>query len=423
MKPRAVLRNILEVFSTEKVLYAVLRNDEFVVDTAVPIESLDMVIAQEDIARASFIFEEYGFQRRKPQFSLKHLSYFKLVGTQLVSFDIQRGGVYWNDMCYLGEDILTRRVKKDFYYVLSAEDYYVMLVAHSILGKRYFKPKYQQILASLKVDTAEVEGELGKIFTPYKAKQILNLIQEKRFTVIPIYCLVLWFLFKKNHLFTFLALSWRWMKWKKPLQPWPLISVLGPDGAGKSTLVRNLDLYLQARGRKTAIIYTGRGRGHFLPIGFVGRTYKVREKRKDAVQKVISWRRKAWYTLSFFVFSLDLWLRTWTSIFPQRMRRRIVITDRYCSDIILMKYVPLWLKKSMLYFFPLPTLSFYLHNTPEVLHQRREEESVEELRRQLVIFPLLEKRFKPIHIITEDEQHDAERAIVTVMNYLCREWY
>ena len=61
-------------------------------------------------------------------------------------FDIQVGGIHWNDMPYLGEEVLNNRVKKSYFYVPSDNDTFVMLLTHSILGKRYFKPKYKKIL-------------------------------------------------------------------------------------------------------------------------------------------------------------------------------------------------------------------------------------------------------------------------------------
>ena len=68
------------------------------------------------------------------------------------------------------------------------------------------------------------------------------------------------------------------------------------------------------------------------------------------------------------------------------MAKKVVITDRYCSDILLMKNVPLGLKRSLLKLFPKPTITFYLYNSPRILHQRRPQESVEELSRQLKLF-------------------------------------
>jgi thymidylate kinase len=129
------------------------------------------------------------------------------------------------------------------------------------------------------------------------------------------------------------------------------------------------------------------------------------------------------YTCAAPVFALDLWMRYWFQVFPARVKGKIVITDRYCTDLMLMQYVPVWFKKIMIFFFPRPTLTFYLYNTPEVLYARREEESVEELERQLGLFLVLEHMIKPIKIKTTDQKKNQEEVFALVMSFIYKEWY
>lgn len=437
------LKQVLEKFNREQVQYCVLRNYEFLLGAGSPndIESLDTVIAKKDLAKVDQILTQFGFQKRKPQFSLQHKAYFKLIhlqnnlppnlqnNLQKVSFDLQIGGVHWNDLSYLGEEILQNRTKTDFFYVPSDKDTFVMLLTHSVLGKRFFKPKYQRILLSLypQINQQYVYEKLSKIFNPKIAQQLLLSVKSNHFNQIKNYPLAAYFIFKKpRNYFPFVALSWRWFwQYQNPFRLASLISVVGPDGSGKSTLVQRINEFLQSTGRKTALIYTGRGRDHFLPITFLGRRYKHSEKKKDikkgdlTLTKTSNWKRKLVYTCAAPIFTLDLLLRYYFRILPRRFRGEIVITDRYCSDIILIKHVPFWFKRTLLSLFPRPTISIYLYNEPEVLNQRRPEESIPELKRQMEIF----EKFKySLKLKTEEKDITQSRSSEFILSHLLKNW-
>ena len=419
-----ILKNIFEEFNKNQIKYCVLRNYEFLLNSKLPIESLDTVIAKEDIKKAETIFRNNGFLRRKQQFSLAHRAYFKL-GDKLerVSFDVQIGGVHWNDLRYIDESILKNRIKKDYFYVPSDNDYFVMLLVHSILGKRRFKPKYQKILMYLNIDKEYVLGNLSKIFNKRIAFSLLNLVKNNKFEKIKIKHLLFYFIIKKPvHILKLLFLFFRWLKWKRLFKPAPLISILGPDGSGKSSLTAKLNSFLQESGRKCAVIYTGRGRGHLLPISKIGMKYKRIEKSNASKNKEINnkLKKRIIYTLASPVFSLDLWLRYWFKIYPQRLNKKIVITDRYCSDIILMKNVNFKFKRLLLKLFPKPTLSILLYNDSKILHKRRPEESVKELERQMHIFDQMNYSLK---IKTVNKEKDSNLAIKFVVERLLWDWW
>ncbi|HLD00868.1 MAG TPA: hypothetical protein VJC39_03930 [Candidatus Nanoarchaeia archaeon] len=421
------LKSVLQQLSAQSINYCILRNYEFLLGSSDPIESLDVAVSKDSWPKLDSLLCNLGFTRRKQQFSLRHKAYFRFIGKQHVSFDVQVGGVYWNDLLYLDEKIIRHRVKKDYFYVPSENDTFVLLLTHSILGKRRFKPKYQQILRLSKVDKGYVITNLSKIFNPKIAEQLFEKVQQNKFEEIPIRKLVAYFILKKpqnSFILSALFCRWVWQR-KNPFRLSPLISVLGPDGAGKSTLVDTLTTYLQQTGRKTAVVYMGRGRGHVLPITKLGQKYKRKEKQDNPTPTLekISLKKRLTYTLYSPVFTLDLLLRYYLKILPSRFQKKIVLTDRYCSDIILMKNVPLWLKKLLLSLFPRPTLTLFLYNTPEILHQRRPEETLFELQRQLDIFPILTKRLNSVNIKTQDQDSDSTRAVQEVAAQLLVNWW
>lgn len=417
---------MLLAFNTVDIRYCILRNYEFLLEEPFPVESLDTIIAAKDLPAAEQILRHFGFSKRKPQFSLRHKAYFKHIGTELVSFDIQVGGIYWNDLKYLDEEVLGRRMKRSFFYVLSQDDYIAMLIVHSILGKRYFKQKYREIISSASYNKNMVLGKLSAVFNPKNARKIIDLIENKEFEKIPCNYLVASFLLSRpSRWCTFAPLAIRWAAWKKPLSAYPLISFIGPDGAGKSAMTEELRGHLQKRNRKAAIVYTGRGRGHILPISTLGRSYKRKEKNKDiwSPEEKISLKKRMTYTLSAPIFSIDLWLRYLISIFPKRRTGSIVITDRYCSDIYLMKNVPKCVRAFLFSLFPKPTFTFYLYNTAEILHQRRPKEPLKELQRQMDLFAELQPKLGAVSLKTDNLAKNKEAIIQEVEKYLMRNWY
>ena len=400
-----------------------LRNYEFLSDENYQIESLDTIIAEKNLPQVDMILKRCGFARRTQQYSLRHKAYFKLVNAQKVSFDIQIGGVHWNDMAYLDGSMLERRKKKSFFYIPSDNDTFVMLIVHSILGKRYFKPKYQKIIRSIMEKSLNREWatkELTRILSKKNASRIMNCVKNDQFQRIPVYRLILLFMIKKPaRIAIFTRLFFRWLKWKKLFRPAPLISIIGPDGAGKSTLVSSLKNVLSEKNRKVEVIYSGRGRGQMLPIRTLGNRYKSAEKERDKLKKPNMMKRRVLYTCAAPVFTADLLLRYWISIFPKRIAKKMVITDRYGTDILLMKYVSYPFKKMLLGLFPKPSITIYLHNAPEILHARRPEESIEELKRQLDLF---DKIHADIKIKTASMRYDTTKAAEEVLKRLMINW-
>ena len=429
------IKEILLELDKQDISYCLLRNYNFLVEKREllsPSErSIDLVVSRKDFPFFDRILRKHNFLTRKPSFSRKHHAYFRIQDLECISFDVQVGGVHWNDMCYLDETyLLQNRVQKSFFCVPSDNDMVVMLLVHSILGKRYFKSEYQNIISSLIPDTNKeyILERLSESFNRKIGRKIFDSALKGNFAAIlqrKYYYLSYFILKSSSNTITFTTLFFRWIQWKKFLKPYPLIAVIGPDGAGKSTVVDALAKHLRGYDRNVSVVYTGRGRDHILPISAVGRAYKRKEKKKDQAfsKKQAGSGRKMLYTLSAPFFTVDLLLRYLLVIMPKRRRKSIVITDRYCSDIILMNNVPLWFKKILLLPFPKPTLTFYLYNSPETLYQRRPEESIAGLKTQMFFFEKLNTSLKPISLLTTDKDKDLEFVVKEVMTYLYKNWY
>jgi len=422
-------KEVLEEFNRKGIKYCVLRNYEFLLDSKEEKGfDFDVAVAEEDYPKLDEIFHNFSFIKSPPQFSLKHQGFVKFIPAlhKKIGFDIQRGGIYWNDIPYLkAEKFLPRRVKKEFFYVLSPEDAFIMYLCHSLLGKRYFKEKYKNLLIWLtrsELDFDYILTHLTTIFNLRIARQILTLVKNNQFKRLEKKSLFYAGYFVLHHplqIFSFFCLFLRWIKQQRWGISSPLISFIGPDGSGKSTNALKLKKALEYNHRQVNLVYTGRGKSNLIPIKSVGNLYKTYESKQE-IKKKKSYFQSIIYTLAAPVYAFDLLLRYWFIIWPKRKFHYIVITDRYCSDILLMKHVPLFLKKGLLFFFPKPTITFYMYNSAEVLYSRRKQQSVPELNRQMNLFSYLVDKFAAISIKTSYPEKDFSQVEKKVFEYLIK---
>jgi thymidylate kinase len=430
------VKEILKEFNQSGVKYCVLRNQQVLFDNKGHLGSLDISVAKKDYPQMELILKQKGSIKRPKAFALHHQGYEKYFHSEreIVGFDTQINSVSWNDIVYLDEEIFKRRINKDGINLLSPEDELVMLITHSIVGKRYFKEEYQEVILRL-LDQEDLEidfvkkklhSSFGKkssemIIQSLKAGNFKSIINKKNSFLIK---------YISKNPFIFLRTFLRWLIWKMPRKK-PVIAFIGPDGAGKSTATIKLMNEMTELGKKNSLVYFGRGRNNIIPFTNIGRKYKQREKKTELIhdnnqqknkeenknqdsnqQKKNNIKKKVIYTLSAPVFTLDLLLRYLFFIFPKRYRK-IMITDRYCSDIMLMENVPEWFRKFLLSFFPKPNLLFFVYNHPETLHQRRPKHSLQDFERQLKYLEKVSQKFNGIKVksVVKDEtyQEIAER--------------
>ena len=75
--------SVRDIFADlEPVQYCLLRNYEFLLDEKMKPESLDASVAYEDIELFTEIMKRRGFVQRKPQFSKRHLAFFRFEVTK-----------------------------------------------------------------------------------------------------------------------------------------------------------------------------------------------------------------------------------------------------------------------------------------------------------------------------------------------------
>lgn len=202
---------------------------------------------------------------------------------------------------------------------------------------------------------------------------------------------------------------------KRILHPTGLfIAIIGTDGAGKSTIIKELNNILNPAFRKIK-------KYHWKPILFKkNKNNVVIEPHKNPPRNFIfSFIKLLIYVLQYLIGYLFI-------IYPLKIKSTLIIFDRYYYDMIVdQKRFRLNLPQKIIKFYsifiPKPDLIFYLRTKPSVALERKNELNLEELERQnkefAALIDLLNDRF-----IFIDNNEDINYAVYKItsdlFNYL-----
>ena len=414
MKSRSNALKILRNFGDSKVNYVIMRNWEFLTKDVNLGKDIDIVVDSSSVGKVAKILLKEGYTRERISPYSHHFGYAKYFPRELklVKFHFHVGGISGRHVTYLSaEQLLKRRKKVGKYYVVSPEDLYISLVLHSPGSKRYTK-----VANKLKnLDEEYLKSTLINIFGNSfgtelferkfsKLNSLKKQIRSKVFWRDPIGALyvtgmsVLWYV-------------------PKLIRGAPVISFIGMDGSGKTTATSKMIDILKAHRIKSELVYVGRGRGNILPIQFFGRKYKRREKRVDSDSKKrenVKFSRKLVYSLAAPVFYLDFLLR-YFKVFVGRRTKKLVITDRFATDFLIMKNVPLWLRNLLYLLSPKPNAVIYLYNSPKALYRRKPDHPAGDLERQEKLYSMVLEQVEKVHRIKSLNEEQTIRAVSEII--------
>jgi thymidylate kinase len=208
-------------------------------------------------------------------------------------------------------------------------------------------------------------------------------------------------------------------RWRHPTGLF--VVVLGPDGAGKSTLIDRLEADLSGAFRRTA-------RFHLMPGLFrkKGDGSPVTNPHGEPPRSFLASLLKLVYY--FFDYTLGYWLK----VRPALVKSTLVLFDRYYDDLLIdpLRYRyggPMWLARWLSRLIPRPDLWLILDVPEDELLRRKQEVPFEELHRQREAYRRLVSELSNAIILDgslppEEVARQAEDAILEYMHerYLSR---
>ena len=414
MNSRGTVLKILGKFEQSKVNYAIMRNWEFLSKEVNLGKDIDIVIDSKSVGNIAKLLIKEGYTRENISPYSHHFGYAKYFPKELklVKFHFHVGGISGRHVNYLSaEQLLSRRKKIGKYYIMSPEDLYISLILHSPGSKRYSKVvnKLKNLDEEyLKLNLVNIFGHSfgAEVFDSEfsNLRAIKNRIRSKVFWNDPLGALYV------------IGMSVFWYV-PKLIRGAPVISFIGMDGSGKTTATSKMIDLLKVHRIKSELVYVGRGRGNILPIQFFGRKYKRREKQIDSDSKKsgnVKFSRKVVYSLAAPVFYLDFLLR-YFKVFVARRTKKLVITDRFATDFLIMKNVPLWLRKLLYILSPKPNVVIYLYNSPKVLYKRKPGHPAGDLERQEKLYSMVLKQVKKVHKVKSLNENQTIRDVSEII--------
>jgi len=405
MAPSA-FSNIAERLNRAGVVYCMLRN---AMDPHSPAAEMDLLVWPKYRAEFRNIAACAGFQRAKHNRALKE-TYSHFDGERILFVDVHYALVQ-NDLVYMNLKGIENRLEEGCGggKILSKEDQLLHLFFHSLIGKGRVQTKHLPILRELSSLPLDVDylrrtagdGVIWEVLTrflkdPSVFCEDADVFQEAAEKV------------RSRVLRRSVGNWWRrlygrsfkkWFRRRRGVH----FAFLGVDGAGKSTLIREVNNQLASFGKvKVKTVYMGpwgQSRTVFLRWclrtkiipsrdGWRGLLKKRAIDRQDRLsvssiaKKMISGKVKGW--IYFAALYLDLWYRYLQEIRPALRKGEVVLSDRYVYDARyihkkrIMRQHRGW-RSFMCFFFPGPDRIFYLHNAANEVVRRKPQLGVGEV--------------------------------------------
>jgi len=196
---------------------------------------------------------------------------------------------------------------------------------------------------------------------------------------------------------------------KRIIHPVGMFVVLvGPDGSGKTCVGDALCEQMLHGFRRTTHI-------HWRP-GLLPRLRTLLHSQngleEDYTQPHSALPYGNFLSLSKFAYyTADFILGYWLKIRMLKVKSTLVVIDRYYYDYLVdtQRYrlkLPQWLIRAVMKVIPKPDMVVYLHNSPEKLHERKQELTMEELTRQTRAFQKILPELPNAYIIETDKSLD-----------------
>ena len=312
--------------------------------------------------------------------------------------------IAWKGFAYLqAQDITRERMSYKTFYIPRPCHEAAVLLLKDLLHVGCVRPKYRARIQSLIQQDADglrscLEPDFGRNLAHFLAEAAMqgkwDQIEARRRVL---QWAMVWRAFTRAPMAQMVE-TWRWA-WGHLRQPFShsagvFIVVLGSDGCGKTTVIYELMALLEklfTRLRRLAFNF------NTVPhiLGDL-RDWRQKRRRKVHASPDLIIREgprltpfPIWRALAHLAYHTVGFLLGYVLLFVAGWRGELIIVERYFYDYFVQPSyacIPRWLLKAILRLFPKPDAVIYLHGDPQLVHDRKPELPVNEIKRQQAIF-------------------------------------
>ncbi len=403
-----LLEATFSAFNREHITWCVLRGEATLQNPGD--DDVDLLIAPDDLPRARAVLEALQYV---PLPSLGRGSHRFFLGYHpptetWITLDVVTEltyGPYLNMPTYAAAGCLARRQSVGARYSLAADDAFWTIFLHCMLDKGYFAPHRAARLREL-VGTASIDGPLARLATfacprEWNAERLVGCVRQDAWDELTLLAptfalgwrrhapLRAWWRAATNHAGQVLEIPLVRLR-----RPGISVALLGPDGAGKSTLVTEIS-------RKSPFPV----RSVYMGLWKSGPTDPHSKRHVPGL-------RLARYGLEVAGRMPKAWSRYLAARRHQALGR-MVIFDRYVYDALTSAAQPAGRLKRMYMWLlghscPTPDLVLVLDVPGDVMYARKGEDTPESLEAQRQCLLALRDRVAHVQVV------DASRAIQAV---------
>jgi len=396
------LPKLLELLEKEKIPYLVLRNYENLPEKPLEGSDVDILINKEDEKRYSEILKNAVLEsgslilfRFRQSNCLSFFVYQKKpfpLGTWVDAFwEISTKGFKFANENYL----LKKRIRhKKNFFIPPPGGEAATLFLKDILTQGFIKERYLLKIPSLvRKDEIGFVKTLEPYFDPKIIKQMLEICLKEKWKEAMkkrnewLKILILNNLLKNPinqtmHFFDFVFSQFKKIFTQKGL----IVAFVGPDGVGKTTISDGLAEKFKNLFFKRVKKY----HGHFGFFPELGEIYKFFFKKQFSENSILQEKPMGFFRaiLHIFYYGLENFL-SWPYFIFLKIKRNLIIFDRYFYDFFATNVsykISFWLFFFILQILPRPDILFILLAKPETIYQRKQDLSLNEIKRQLNAF-------------------------------------
>lgn len=408
-----ILTNILQKFKELEIKYFIVRNYKGLPNVNSS-KDVDIIIEPGKIEQAldvlQLVYKENGIiYLYKTQFERGHICKgMNIEANMAIHIDLIEGYLSRGFELFSFDELYNQTEIYNNFNVLNEFYNGVMVFIFKQFGYKHpkLKDEYKEIIYNTHKNQPEFKKLISKLVGNKLTDNIFLEIEQQNFDVMLTYSNDLTkalrkYALKKQPFKTFIfALQFYWEKLNRIIFSYrkhsKVFSVMAPDGAGKTTfldaLIEKIEFFFvcDKKDNKCNVYHF---RPNILPnLGELGEKAGIMEQDKDFTNPQ---RAKPANKLSSLVRITYYWL-DYVIGFNVLVRKdvqydRLSVFDRYSYDLLVdptrtRLNLPMWIRKIFVKFMPHPKVVFYLDASPEVIYKRKQELTLNEIKRQTAAY-------------------------------------